>query len=157
MLSPISFPSSPLLALCLILAALSSACSPDAPELDPGLHALARDFRTANNASSIEPMLALYELDGADDRTVTMLKAALQYELGLEIASITFEPLSGAPEETIYFVHDGVHYGPSLEPKYRMRVRYQVEDGFSSLFTVGQTDDGDWRIVSAKPLPEPRF
>ncbi|MFP4070372.1 MAG: hypothetical protein ACLFVC_09365 [Opitutales bacterium] len=149
--------SAPLILPGILVALLLSACGPDARPRDPGLRALARDFRAANEAATIEPMLKLYELDGADERTVSLLKLTLQYEHGLEIDSIEFEPLSGAPEETIRFVHDGVHYGPSLEPRYRMRVRYAADDGFTSLFTIGQREDGAWRIVSAKPLPEPEL
>ena len=114
-----------------------------------------REFRAANQAETIAPLLALYHLDGCDNTTCTLLKGALQYELGLPIKEITFEPLSGAPEETIHYTHKGVTYGPSLKPTYRMRVVYDVKDGFTSLFSIGQTSDGTWRIVSSKPLAEP--
>ncbi|WP_269526938.1 hypothetical protein [Coraliomargarita parva] len=131
-----------------------TACKPDT-RVDPGLSHLAKAFRAANQAKDIGPMLELYELKGTDNWTVSMLKAALKYELGLPIAAIEFEPLSGAPEEVIDFTHDGVQYGPSLEPGYRMRVRYDVEDGLTSLYTVGQRKDGSWRIVCSRPLPAP--
>jgi len=134
-----------------------SGCGPGEPAHPPGLNQLALDFRAANQADSIEPMMDLYALEGAADDTVSKLKPALKYELGLPIAEIEFEPLSGAPEETIRFVHDGVQYGPSVEPEYRMRVRYESEDGFTSLFTVGRDEDGAWHIVCAKPLPEPEL
>ena len=109
-------------------------------------------FRKANQANNIEPMLALYELEGSTEQTVNLLENALLYELGLPIRSIDFEPLSGAPEETIYFEHQGIRYGPTLEPLGRMRVRYSTEDGFESLFTIGQNTDGEWRIVSSRPV-----
>lgn len=125
---------------------------------DPGserrLQELAEGFRVANRADSPEPMLALYALDETDRATVNLLRIAVSFELGLPIESITFEALSGAPEEDIDFVHQGVRYGPSIEPRYRMRVRYAVEESFSSLFTIGQLKDGSWRIVSTKPIPE---
>lgn len=118
-----------------------------------GLDVFAAEFRQANQASTIDPLLSLYALDGCDDRTLSMLKAALLYELGLPIKNITFEPLSGAPEEAINYKHNNVRYGPSLKPSQRMRVEYAVEDQFTSLFSIGQTTEGNWRIVSARPIP----
>ena len=80
--------------------------------------------------------------------TPQLLKNALRNELGLPIARIEFAALNGAPEESIHFVHDGVAYD-SLTPAHRMRVSYAAEDGFTSLFSIGQTDAGSWRIVCA--------
>jgi hypothetical protein len=45
-----------------------------------------------------------------------------------------------------------VSYGPTLKPGYRMRVRYATEDGFESLYTIGQNSAGSWRILSSKPI-----
>lgn len=129
------------------------ACKP-AASLDPELEALGKKFHEANQAETIQPMRALYYLEGCDERTIILLETALVFELGLPIKEIGFQPLSGAPEETIDYIHQGVHYGPTLEPRYRMRVTYDVEDSFTSLFSVGQTEQGEWRIVSAKPLLE---
>ena len=103
---------------------------------------------------SIEPMLALYSLDGSTDRTKIMLKNALLYEHGLPILSISFEPLIGSPDEQIEYTYEGIKYGPSLKPIYRMRVRYRTEDRFESLFTIGKNPQGAWRIVSSKPVEE---
>lgn len=100
-------------------------------------------------------MLALYELGGTTEWTINLLRTALLYEHQLPIRSIRFEPLSGAPEETIYFTHQGIEYGPTLEPRLRMRVRYATEDGFESLFTIGQNPEGAWRIVSSRPVESP--
>lgn len=130
-----------------------TACQPKAPS-EAGLEALAAAFREANQAPDIEPMLALYELDGATDQTMAMLKNALLYEHGLPIRSIEFEPLTGAPEERIAYEHQGVRYGPTLKPELRMRIRYATEDRFESLFTIGQNSQGAWRIVSSKPVEE---
>lgn len=130
----------------------NSACSRFEAK-EAGLDAFAAEFRQANQASTVDPLLALYELDGCDDRMLSMLKAALLYELGLPIKSITFEPLTGAPEEAINYEHNDVRYGPSLPPSQRMRVEYAVEDDFTSLFSIGQISDGSWRIVSARPIP----
>lgn len=130
-----------------------TACSSENSETAK-LKQLERNFRAANQAKTIDPMLALYHLEGAADNTVALLKNALSYELGLPIASIDFEPLSGAPEEQIDYVHDGVTFGPSLPPRYRMRVSYDLKDRFSSLFTIGISPDGNWRIVCAKPKSE---
>lgn len=129
------------------------ACSPEA-KVSPGLAELRRDFIVASQATNIRPLLSLYHLEGCDPNTLSLLKGALTYELGLPIKTITFEPLSGAPEESIHYAHDGINYGPSLPPSKRMRVVYDIEDGLTSLFTIGQTENGTWRIISAKPLPE---
>lgn len=120
--------------------------------LNSGLKQLAADFRTANQAKTIEPMLELYCLEGIDELSIMRLKGALQYELGLPIRKIEFEPLSGAPEETIQFTHNGTQYGPTLKPRHRMRVTYEGKDRFTSLFTIGKTDSGVWQFVSAKPI-----
>ena len=132
-------------AICIIV--FSSMSGPDT-----GLKQLAADFRAANQADTIEPMLALYCLEGSSELSITRLKRALQYELGLPIKKIEFEPLSGAPEETIQFTQDDVGYGPTLKPRYKMRVTYKSADYFTSLFTVGKTDSGAWQFVSTKPI-----
>ena len=113
---------------------------------------LADAFQQANQADSIEPMLELYCLDGVDARTLTRLKGALKFEHSMPIRSITFEPLTGAPEECIRFVHDNVTYGPSLRPSHRMRIIYDQEDDLSSLYTIGCNSQGDWKIVCARPI-----
>ena len=116
------------------------------------LEDFASAFRLANKGMSIEPMLALYALDGSTDRTKAMLKNALLYEHGLPIHSINFEPLVGSPEEQISYTYEGIKYGPSIEPSYRMRVRYRTEDDFESLFTIGKNPQDMWQIVSSKPV-----
>ena len=119
--------------------------------LDAGLKQLEADFRVANQAETIEPMLKLYYLEGSDDTGITLLKGALQYELGLPIADIQFEPLSKAPEETIQYTHNGTPYGPTLKPRYKMRVIYKGAERFTSLYTIGKTDLGTWRFIAARP------
>lgn len=136
--------------------AFSTACSPKS-ELEQGLDDLSARFQAANQAETIEPMLELYGQHGSDELILSRLKGALDYELGLPIKSIEFVPLSGADEETIEFTHNGTHYGPSLEPRYRMRVVYEVEDHFTSLFTIGQHSSGQWQIICAKPKPPLRY
>jgi len=135
---------------CLLVAGLALCACSESEEAK--LERLADSFKQANQADSIEPMLALYCLDGVDDRTLTRLKGALQFELGIPILSIQFEPLTGAPEESIQFVHDEITYGPSLPPGYRMRVTYDQEDGLTSLYTVGCGENGNWQIVCARPI-----
>ena len=95
---------------------------------DPGLKKLAAEFKSANQAENIDSMLELYCLEGIDQFSITRLKGALEYELGLPIKKIKFEPLSGAAEETIEFTRNGVVYGPTLKPRYRMRVIYDDKD-----------------------------
>jgi hypothetical protein len=135
-----------LLSVCALLA-LCGCGTQDSSELQD----FAADFRKANQATEIEPMLALYELEGSTQPTINFLKNALFYELGLPIKRIEFEPLSGAPEETIHYQHQGIEYVATLEPRHRMRVRYDTEDHLESLFTIGQNAKGEWRIVSSRP------
>ena len=125
-------------------------CSPQKRDTDD-LEALASAFRLANKGINIEPMLALYALDGSTDKTKDMLKNALLYEHGLPIHSINFEPLIGTPDEQISYTYGGIKYGPSIEPIYRMRVRYRTEENFESLFTIGKNPQDTWQIVCSKP------
>jgi len=138
-----------LLAICALLA-LSGCGTPESKELQ----VFADAFREANKATEIEPMLALYELEGSTEQTINLLKNTLLYELGLPIRSIDFEPLSGAPEETIRFEHQEIEYVATIEPLLRMRVRYETEDGFESLFSIGQNAAAEWRIVSSRPVAQ---
>lgn len=141
--------------LALIAGTLAfSACNQHSETTDAELELLADAFHQANQADSIDPMLQLYCLDGVDPSTLNRLKGALKFELGIPIRSIEFEPLTGAPEECIAYVHNDVRYGPSLPPGYRMRVTYDQEDGFSSLFTVGRESNGPWKIICARPLTQ---
>ncbi|HAV12184.1 MAG TPA: hypothetical protein DCX06_01640 [Opitutae bacterium] len=134
-----------------IATLLLCACDPQS-KYNTGLETLRKEYYAANQAASIRPLLALYHTEGCDTYTLTLLKGALTTELGLPIKAISFEPLSGAPEEHIDYIYKGVHYGPSLAPSYRMRVSYDVEDKLTSLFTIGETGEGSWRIVCAKPI-----
>ena len=122
---------------------------------DAGLKKLEADFKAANQSETIEPMLQLYCLEGTDELSATRLKGALQYELGLPIKRIGFSSLSGAPEETIQFIHNGIQYGPTLEPRYRMRVTYKGKDRFTSLYTIGKADSGVWQFIATKPVSTP--
>ena len=130
-----------------------AACNQNTDLQNAATKAFAEAFRKANQAESTGPMLDLYYLDGVEERTVQMLDLAIEYELGLPIDSIEFQPLSGAPEESIDFIHDGIAYGPSIEPHIRMRVVYAVEDKFTSLYTLGRQPNGQISIVCAKPKP----
>ena len=135
-----------ILAICLVIL----GCKPEATH-SKELQAFAESFTAANQSRNIQPMLELYELEGSTEQTVNMLRNALLYELNIPIKSIGFEPLSGSPEESIEYEHQGIQYGPTLKPSRRMRVRYATEDGFESLFTIGQNTAGEWRIVSSRP------
>jgi hypothetical protein len=112
-------------AACFGAMALLTACNQE-PELEPGLGELSTRFKAANTADSIKPMLDLYCIEGCDTVITSRLKGALNFELGVPIERIEFEPLSGASEETIDFTHNNTSYGPSLEPRYRMKVSYAV-------------------------------
>ena len=128
---------------------VSSACS---TQESAELEAFADSFIKANQATEVEPMLAIYALEGTTENTKNLLKNALLYELGLPIQSIEFEALTGSPEESIEYSHQGMDYVATLEPSLRMRVRYETEDRFESLFSIGQNDAGEWRIISSRPI-----
>ena len=138
-------------AILLIIQLSVAGCSPQQRDIED-LEAFASAFRLANKGMNIESMLALYALDGSTDKTKNMLKNALLYEHGLPIHSINFEPLIGTPDEQISYTYEGVKYGPSIEPIYRMRVRYRTEDDFESLFTIGKNSQEKWQIVCTKPV-----
>ena len=137
----------------LLLAAIGIVAFRLSTNPDAGLKKLAADFRSANEAETVEPMLALYHLDGSDESDIKLLKVALSYELGLPIEKIEFEPLTGTAEETIQFSRDGIAYGPTLEPRYKMRITYKGKDRFSSIFTIGKTDSGPWKLILTRPSP----
>jgi len=128
---------------------LLNACS---TQESAELEAFADAFTEANQATGVDSMLAIYALDGTTESTKNLLKNALLYELGLPIQSIEFEPLTGSPEESIEYSHKGMDYVATLEPSLRMRVRYETEDRFESLFSIGQNDAGEWRIISIRPI-----
>ena len=132
---------------CVLL--VLSACSTQESAEHEGL---AQAFTEANQATEVEPMLAIYALEGTTENTKNLLKNALLYELGLPIQSIEFEPLTGSPEESIEYSHQGLDYIATLKPSLRMRVRYETEDRFESLFSIGQNSAGQWRIISSRPM-----
>ena len=117
----------------------------------PELEAFADAFSEANQATGTAAMLAIYALEGTTENTKNLLKNAIRYELGLPIQSISFEPLTGLPEESIKYTHQDVDYIATLEPSMRMRVRYATEDRFESLYSIAQNNAGEWRIVSTRP------
>ena len=130
-----------------LLLALSACNTQESAQLDSFAH----DFIEANQADGLEPMLSIYALEGATENTKNLLKNALLYELGLPIKNISFEPLTGLPEESIEYTHQGVDYIATLEPRLRMRVHYATEDRFESLYCIAQNGAGKWRIVSSRP------
>ena len=127
---------------------LLNACS---TQESAELEAFADAFTEANQATEVDPMLAIYALEGTTENTKNLLKNAILYELGLPIQSISFEPLTGLPEESIKYTHQDVDYIATLEPSMRMRVRYATEDRFESLYSIAQNNAGEWRIVSTRP------
>ena len=129
------------------LIALSACSMQESPELE----AFADAFSDANQANGVGAMLAIYELEGTTENTKNLLKNAILYELGLPIQSISFEPLTGLPDESIEYTHQDVDYVATLEPSMRMRVRYATEDRFESLYSIAQNKAGKWRIVSTRP------
>ena len=129
------------------LLALSACSMQESPELE----AFADAFSEANQATGVGAMLAIYALEGTTENTKNLLKNAILYELGLPIQSISFEPLTGLPEESIKYTHQDVDYIATLEPSMRMRVRYATEDRFESLYSIAQNNAGEWRIVSTRP------
>ena len=129
------------------LLALGACSMQESPELE----AFADAFSEANQATGVGAMLAIYALEGTTENTKNLLKNAILYELGLPIQSISFEPLTGLPEESIEYTHQDVDYIATLEPSMRMRVRYATEDRFESLYSIAQNTAGEGRRVSTRP------
>ena len=115
------------------------------------LNAFSESFIAANESRDVEAMLELFALEDADQKTINLLRIAVEFEIGLPIESLVFESLSGAPEEIINYTHNGISYEPSLKPKYRMKVQYDVEGQLASKYTLGRNIENDWRIVTAVP------
>lgn len=115
------------------------------------LNAFSESFIAANESRDVEAMLELFALEEADQKTINLLRIAIEFEIGLPIESLVFESLSGAPEEIINYTHNGISYEPSLKPKYRMKVQYDVEGQLASKYTLGRNIENDWRIVTAVP------
>ena len=105
----------------------------------------------ANESRNVEAMLELFAFEEADQKTINLLRIAIEFEIGLPVESLVFESLSGAPEEIIDYTHNGISYRPSLKPKYRMKVQYDVEGQLASKYTLGRNIENDWRIVTAVP------
>lgn len=115
------------------------------------LHAFSEQFYLANERSNVEAMLALYELGYNETATISYIRTAIEFEIGLPIKTIYFEPLSGSPEEHIAYEHQGITYRSSLEPKYRMIVHYSNTAALVSNFTIGKNAKNQWRIITAAP------
>jgi hypothetical protein len=115
------------------------------------LNAFSESFIAANESRDVEAMLELFALEDADQKTINLLRIAVEFEIGLPIESLVFESLSGAPEEIINYTHNGISYEPSLKPKYRMKVQYDVEGQLASKYTLGRNIENAWRIVTAVP------
>lgn len=141
--------------ICLLAVAAGVALAGCGTGDPRGLRTFATAFEKANQAEDLEGMLALYALEGTTANSQTLLKTAILFELGLPIKRIEFEPLTGAPEERIHYVHQGIQYGPTIRPSLRMHVYYDTEDAFTSRFTIGQLPDSSWRIVMSRPAGEP--
>lgn len=138
------------ISLCLTCIALT-ACKPLAPNKSD-LESLSEQFYKANASSNVEAMLELYELGNASSQMIGFIRTAIEFEIGIPISHISFEPLTGAPEETIHFTHRDVTYGSSLEPKYRMIVSYSNDHASVSKFTIGKNANKEWRIITAVPV-----
>ena len=115
------------------------------------LSAFSESFMAANESRNVEAMLELFAFEEADQKTINLLRIAIEFEIGLPVESLVFESLSGAPEEIIDYTHNGISYRPSLKPKYRMKVQYDVEGQLASKYTLGRNIENDWRIVTAVP------
>lgn len=116
-----------------------------------GLQSLSDAFYKANETSDVESMLALYEVGEMKKQTIGYIRTAIEFEIGMPIEDIFFEPLSGSPEESIHYDHEGVLYQSSVKPKYRMIVRYLNEHTSTTKFTIGKNKNNQWRIMTASP------
>ena len=136
--------------LLVILIFLLSACS-DTFIYQKSLNEFSETFLKANLEENMDAMLSLYATNGLKKSDLAILKTALSFEIGLPIQTISFEELSGTPEESIAYEHEGVAYEASLTPKLRMNVKYAVEGQLTSKFCIGRTSNKEWKIITAVP------
>lgn len=115
------------------------------------LNELSDRFILANTSEDMGAMLSLYALEGIKEKDLAILKTALSFEIGLPIQSISFQDLTGTPEESIAYQHQGIQYKASLVPKLRMVVEYAVEGQLTSKFSIGQNPKKEWQIITAIP------
>ena len=136
--------------LLVILSFLLSACS-DTFIYQKSLNEFSESFLKANLEEDMDAMLGLYATNGLKKTDLAILKTALSFEIGLPIQTISFEELTGAPEESIAYEHEGIEYGASLTPRLRMHVIYAVEGQLTSKFSIGRTSKKEWKIITAVP------
>lgn len=136
--------------LLVILCILLSACS-DTFIYQKSLSQFSERFAKANSDEDMDAMLSLYAREGLEERDLAILETALSFEIGLPIQSISFQELSGAPEESIAYEHEGIEYKASLAPKLRMLVEYADEGQLRSKFSIGQNPKKEWKIITAIP------
>lgn len=136
--------------LLVILSFLLSACS-DTFIYQKSLNEFSESFLKANLEENMDAMLSLYATNGIKKGDLAILKTALSFEIGLPIQTISFEELTGAPEESIAYEHEGVSYEASLTPRLSMHVKYAVEGQLKSKFSIGRTSKKEWKIVTAIP------
>ena len=139
-----------LVGLLAILGLFLTACS-DTFIYQKSLVEFSERFAQANADENLDAMLELYDTDNLQESDLAILKTALSFEIGLPILSISFEGLSGAPEESIDYEHDGISYQASLTPKLRMLVVYEIEGRLSSKFSIGRNSNKEWKIITAIP------
>ncbi len=125
--------------LLVILCILLSACS-DTFIYQKSLSQFSERFAKAN-----------YATGGLEETDLAILETALSFEIGLPIQSISFQELSGAPEESIAYEHEGIEYKASLAPKLRMLVEYADEGQLRSKFSIGRNPKKEWKIITAIP------
>jgi hypothetical protein len=139
-----------LVGLLAILGLFLTACF-DTFIYQKSLSEFSERFVKANSDEDMDAMLELYDTGGLQERDLAILKTALSFEIGLPILSISFEGLSGAPEESITYEHDDISYEASLTPKLRMLVEYDIEGRLSSKFSIGRNFEKEWKIITAIP------
>ena len=88
--------------LIVILSFLLSACS-DTFIYQKSLNKFSESFLKANLEENMDAMLGLYATNGLKKTDLAILKTALSFEIGLPIQTISFEELTGAPEESIAY------------------------------------------------------
>lgn len=136
--------------LLVILSLSLIACS-DTFVYQKSLNQFSERFIKANSEEDMDAMLGLYATKELEEIDFAILKTALSFEIGLPIQSISFEELTGAPEEFIAFAHEGIEYEASLTPRLRMLVEYSVEGQLASKFSIGRNSKKEWKIITAIP------
>ncbi len=135
---------------CIFLLLGLSACGPQSQLGERAARErLRKDFISVHEHGDREGFLGLYFLEGVLERDVALIRLAIENEIHLPIAQISFEDLGA--EDQIDFQYQGQQYSPTLPPKLKMVVRYASEDHLTISYLIGFRE-GAYYLITARPF-----